>query len=109
MTFGERGSNDNMTRQLFDFFVAFSRGFQGRMVIMPAAGLLLAVGSPARENVKITLMSPVSQALHALVTVSVGLKNVPREHTFYNIRCPCFKGRVKILLSFLCSSSFIEI
>ena len=57
MTFGERGSKDNMTRQLFDFsdfFVAFSSGFQGRMVIMPVAGLLLAVGSPARENVKIT-------------------------------------------------------
>ena len=49
MTFGERGSNDKMTRQLFDFsdfFVAFSRVFQGRMVIMPEAGLQLAVGSP---------------------------------------------------------------
>ena len=67
MTFGERGSNDNMTRQLFDFFVAFSRDFQGRMVIMPAAGLLLAVGSPAREKVKITLLSPVSQVFHTLV------------------------------------------
>ena len=45
---------------------------------MPAAGLLLAVGSPARENVKITLMSPVSPVLHTLVTVSVGLENVLR-------------------------------